>query len=232
MPFHTVEQGETLLALASANGLDSWEDIVNASENASIKDTLTDPGIVKPGISLFIPNKTMKQQPSAVDAKHPFQVKRPKAWLRLAMKDADGTALANCKYELTVAGTTTSGTIAAGGVIEQAVPIDTTAGKLKVSITDTTFEEWELKIGWMDPISEESGVQARLANLGFDFGDDLAGAVKAFQARVGLEVTGTIDDTLRDKLKTYYDPAEDETSLDVAPPDDATEDEPAEETQA
>ena len=30
MPFHTVQQGETLLGLASKNGLDSWEDIVNA----------------------------------------------------------------------------------------------------------------------------------------------------------------------------------------------------------
>jgi hypothetical protein len=217
MPFHTVVQGDTLLALASTNGLDSWEDIVNASENASIKDTLTDPGILKPGVSLFIPNKTMKQQPSAIDAKHPFNIKRPKAWLRIAIKNADGTALANCKYELTAAGKTTSGTIAADGIIEQAVPIDTTSGSLKVWTTETTFEQWELKIGWMDPISEDSGVQSRLANLGFDFGDDLAKAVMAFQARIGLTPTGTIDDALREKLASYYDPAQDETTQDVEP---------------
>jgi hypothetical protein len=223
VPFHTVQQGETLLGLASQNGLESWEDIVNAPENASIKDTLADPGVVKPGISLFLPNKTMKQQPSAVDAKHPFTVKRPKAWIRLAIKDADGAALANCKYELTVAGKTTSGTIAAGGVIEQAVPIDTTSGVLKVWTSDSAFEEWQLKIGWMDPISEDSGIQARLANLGFDFGDDLPSAVKAFQARVGIEATGTIDDTLRQKLATYYDPAQDESTQDVAPADDESE---------
>lgn len=205
MPFHTVQQGETLLGLASKNGLDSWEDIVNAPENASVKDTLADPGIVKAGLSLFIPNKTLKQQPSAIDAKHPFKIKRPTAWLRIAVKDAAGAALANCKYELTVAGATTTGTIAATGIIEEAVPIDVTAGKLKVWLADGSLEEWELKIGWMDPISEETGVQSRLANLGF--GDDLAAAVKQFQARVGLEVTGTVDDALRDKLKTYYDPA-------------------------
>lgn len=223
MPFHTVRQGETLLALASTNGLDSWEDIANASENASIKDTLADPGILTPGQSIFIPNKVMKQQPSAVDAKHPFQVKRLKAWLRLALHDGDGAALAGCKYELTVAGKTTGGTIAADGIIEQAVAIDTTAGSLKVWITDTTTEEWELKIGWMDPITEESGVKARLANLGFDFGDDLAPAVKAFQARIGLEPSGSIDDTLRQKLASYYDPAQDETTQDVAPAEAAEE---------
>lgn len=215
MPYHTVVQGDTLLALASKNGLDSWEDIVNASENASIKDTLTDPGILNPGVSLFIPNKTMKQQPSAIDAKHPFNIKRPKAWLRIAVKDAAGAALANSKYELTAAGVTTSGTIAADGIIEQAVPIDTTTGKLKVWTSDTTFEEWELKIGWMNPISEDSGVQSRLANLGFDFGDDLAAAVMAFQVRIGLTPTGTIDDTLREKLASYYDPAQDETTQDA-----------------
>jgi len=224
MPFHPVVQGETLLGLASTNGLDSWEDIVNAPENASIKDTLTDPGILKPGLSLFIPNKTLKQQPSAIDATHPFSIKRPTAWLRLAIKDADGAALAGKKFELLVAGKTIAGTLGADGVLEQTVPISTTGGTLKVWLTDTTFENWQLKIGWMDPISEVSGVQARLNNLGFDCGepdgvldDDTAAAIKAFQARIGADVTGTIDDTLRQKLTSYYDPAADETTQDAPP---------------
>ena len=74
MPFHTVQQGETLLGLASKNGLDSWEDIVNAPENASIKDSLKDPGVVKGGISLFSPNRVLKQDPKGVDSTHPFTV--------------------------------------------------------------------------------------------------------------------------------------------------------------
>lgn len=212
MPFYTVQQGDTLLALAVKHGLDTWEDIVNASENASIKETLADPGIVTPGINLFIPNKVLKQQPSAIDAKHPFQIKRPKAWLRLALKDAAGVALANCKYELSV-GTPASGTTAADGIVEAAVPIDTKSATLKVWITATELQEWKLQCGWMDPIGEESGVQSRLENLGF--GSDLTTAVKAFQERTGLEVTGTIDDAFRTKLTSYYDPATDETTLDV-----------------
>lgn len=215
MPFYTVQQGDTLLALAVKHGLDTWEDIVNASENASIKDTLTDPGIVAPGISLFIPNKVLKQQPSAIDAKHPFQVKRPKAWLRVALKDADGVALANCKYELSV-GTPASGTTAADGVVEAAVPIDTKSATLKVWLSTGELQEWKLQCGWMDPIGTDTGVLSRLTNLGF--GSDLTTAVKAFQERTGLEVTGTIDDAFREKLASYYDPATDETTLDVEPP--------------
>ncbi|HEV8432906.1 MAG TPA: hypothetical protein VGR95_05790 [Thermoanaerobaculia bacterium] len=216
MPFHTVQQGETLLGLAAKNGLDSWQDIVNAPENASIKDTLTDPGIVKDGISLFIPNRTLKQDPKPVDATHPYTVKRPTAWLRLAVKDASGAPLKDKKYELSVDSNVTSGTIPADGVIERLVSVYATDGTLTVWLDDQTTEVWSLRIGYMNPIDDETGVTARLANLGFDCGD-LASSVRAFQERVGLEVTGTVDDALREKLKTYYDPAQDETSQESAP---------------
>jgi hypothetical protein len=215
MPFHTVQQGETLLGLAAKNGLDSWEDIVNAPENASIKDTLTDPGVVKDGISLFIPNRVLKQDPKPVDATHPYTIKRPKAWLRLAVKDAAGAPLKDKKYELSVDSIVTSGTIPADGVIERAVSVHASDGTLTVWIDDATKEVWSLRIGHMNPIDDDQGVEWRLANLGFDCGD-LAASVSAFQERVGLDVTGTIDDALREKLKTYYDPAQDETSQDAA----------------
>jgi len=86
------------------------------------------------------------------------------------------------------------------------------------------LEACQRKIGWMDPIAEVSGIQARLNNLGFDCGDpdgapddDTTSAVKAFQARIGIDPTGTIDDTLRQKLAAYYDPAQDETTQDAPP---------------
>jgi hypothetical protein len=74
---------------------------------------------------------------------------------------------------------------------------------------------WSLRIGHMNPIDHDSGVIARLQNLGFDCGD-LASSIRAFQEKVGLEATGTIDDALREKLKTYYDPAQDEASQESA----------------
>src|SRR2546421_2382581 len=166
MPFHIVVQGETRLGLASKNGLDSWEDIVNAPENASIKDSLKDPGIVKAGLSLFIPNRVLKQDPKGVDATHPFTIKRPTAWLRLAVKDAAGAALADKKYELSVDSSVTSGTIPADGVIERLVSVHASEGTLTVWIDDQTTEVWSLRIGHMDPIEEETGVVSRLTNLG------------------------------------------------------------------
>jgi len=211
MPFHDVKQGETLIALAVKNGLESWEDILNASENADLKTKRPDPGILLAGDRVFIPNRVMRQEPSAIDAKHPFKISRPTAWIRLAVKDANVVALAGKKYELSVDSIVTSGSVPADGVIERSVSVTAEYGTLTVWLDETNTEVWSLRIGHMDPLDETSGVEARLSNLGFDCGD-LASSVRAFQEKVGLEVTGTVDDALRDKLKTYYDPAQDEGS--------------------
>jgi len=223
MPYHTIAQGETLFALAAANGLKSWKEILDAPENAELKKIRPDPGILLPGDRVFIPNRVLKQAPSAIDATHTFKVATPKAWLRLAIRDADGTALAGKKYELTVEGKTFSGTVAAGGIVEHAVGVAARNGTLKVWTSASEVEEWTLKIGAMDPIDALSGVQARLNNLGFDCGeadgiddDETKEGVRAFQARIGLEPTGVVDDTLRRKLLAYYDAAAVEAEQDAA----------------
>jgi N-acetylmuramoyl-L-alanine amidase len=225
MPFHDVKPGETLLGLAAANGLESWKDILDRPENAELKKKRADPGILKAGDRVFIPNREMRHEASAVDAKHSFKVSRPKAWLRLAVKDAAGEALAGKKYELAVAGTAVSGKLTVDGVIEQAVPVDTNEGKLTVWMDETATQVWDLKIGHMDPAGEVSGIQARLNNLGFDCGepdgvldDDTKSAVRAFQGLTGLEATGEIDDACRGKLLSFYDPAQDEKAQQVEPP--------------
>src|SRR5262245_53829369 len=206
MPFHEVKPGETLLGLAAANGLESWRDILDRPENAELKKKRTDPGILKAGDQVFIPNKEMGHEPAAVDAKHTFKIGPPKAWLRLTVKDADGQPHAGKKYELSAAGKTVSGNLPAGGLIKQAVPIDTTEGTLTVWVGNNS-QGWSLEIGHMDPIDELSGVQARLNNLGFDCGEpdgvedeDTQNAIRAFQVRLGLEATGAVDDALRQKI--------------------------------
>jgi len=216
MPYHDVKQGETLIGLAVANGIATWKEILDHPENAALKTKRSDPGILKEGDQVFIPNREMRHEAAAVDAKHPFTVSRRKAWIRLALKDAAGAALAGT-YALTVGSITSAGSIPAGGILEQAVPVTASSGSLKIVTADGQSEEWELRIGHMDPLDEESGVTARLQNLGFFRADgELAAAVSAFQERVGLDVTGVIDDAFRGKLKSYYDPAASEADLDVA----------------
>lgn len=225
MPYHVVKQGETLMAIAAKNGLESWKAIHDAPENAELKKSRPQPGALKAGDRWFVPSRELKHKPAAVDAKHPFKVSRPKAFLRLAVRDADGAPLAG-KYQLSAGGKSASGDVPADGLITLAVPVDTTSGSLVVTFADGTTETWNLHIGHLDPVAEISGVQGRLDNLGFPckatgtIDEATTNAVKAFQARVGLDVTGTIDDALREKLEAYYDVAADERTLDAPPADD------------
>jgi peptidoglycan hydrolase-like protein with peptidoglycan-binding domain len=74
-----------------------------------------------------------------------------------------------------------------------------------------TVYTWSLQIGFLDPIDELSGVQARLNNLGFDSGevDGLNGprtraAVKSFQKKHGLVVDGIAGPKTKAQLKRVY----------------------------
>jgi hypothetical protein len=204
MTEHIVQDGETLIGLASRYGLESWQEILDHPRNAELKAKRPDPGVLRPGDELYIPNPALRREPSAIDAEHKFKVARPKAWIRIAVKGADGAALTGQPYTLSAGGKKSAGVVPADGVLEMAVPVDVTSGTLTVG-----GETWTLQIGSMTPLDGDDGVLARLHNLGFDTGDPEAD-VRAFQARVGLEPTGTVDDALRDKLAAYYDPAKDE----------------------
>jgi len=227
---HTVKQGDTVIALAKKNGFPSAEAILNDSGNSSLKENRKDPGILLPGDTVVIPSREMLQKACAIDAKHKFKVTRPKAWVRMIVKDADGVVLAGKKYQLTIEGKVTLGTIPSGGILEQQVPVDAKSGRLTVYLSEkpNDVEIWDLQLGYMDPLDAISGVQSRLTNLGFDCCDDdgdptgelddrTVAAIKAFQARIGIDQTGAIDDTLKEKLTSYYDVAQDESTQDAKP---------------
>lgn len=223
MPYHDVRQGETVIGLAEEHALKDWKAILDRPENAELKKKRPDPGILKPGDRVFIPNRELREHPSAVDAHHKFVKKAPQAWIRVVVKDADGQPYAGKQYELTVAGKTVSGALGGDGLLEQPVPATATSGELKLWTAEGAEPEvWRLALGSMDPLDEVSGVQARLENLGFDCGgvtgslnDKTRVAVRSFQWLTGLEMSGEIDDALREKLASYYEPKTDETGLET-----------------
>lgn len=222
MPWHDVQQGETLLGLAEKNHLEDWRTIIDHPDNAALKEKRTDPGILRPGDRVFIPNREMREHASAVDQTHSFRLSRPKAWVRIAVKDDQGEPCADKRYVLEVEGETWEGNLGSDGVVEQAVPVDARKGRLEVWTSEEAAGVWELEIGSMDPIEEVSGIQARLANLGIDpgpidgaCGPETTAAIETLQRRVGLEVTGAVDGALSEKLAAYYDPGQDERDLEV-----------------
>jgi N-acetylmuramoyl-L-alanine amidase len=124
------------------------------------------------------------------------------------------SSFAGKNFELTVGDRKAQGTVPDDNVIAADIPLGSDSGELKVWLSDDpeVIASWTLKIGHLDPITEVTGVQARLNNLGYDAGnvdgsedEDLDAAVAAFQDDVGLEPSGEIDDDVRAALDQAHD---------------------------
>ena len=206
MPQYTVKQGDCISSIADRNGL-FWEQLWNHPSNASLKASRKDPNVLRPGDVVYVPDKREKTETGATDQLHRFRKKGVPAKLRLRLLDED-EPLANQHYTLEIDGQTFSGTTDSDGRIEQSIPPSAKQGKLVVG---DRRDEYALDLGHIDPISEVSGVQERLNNLGYDCGapDGVLGprtrtAIREFQKAMGLRETGETDDQTRRRLEQEY----------------------------
>jgi N-acetylmuramoyl-L-alanine amidase len=110
-------------------------------------------------------------------------------------------------YVFEIDGKTITGATDGDGWIDCPIPPKATKGKLVLAPGTPHETEVQLKLGHLDPIGELSGVKQRLRNLCFDCGTvndeetpDLEAAVRAFQAKHCLSVTGKADDATRAEL--------------------------------
>jgi N-acetylmuramoyl-L-alanine amidase len=200
--YYEVQQGDNLSLIALIFGFKDHTAIYDHPKNTQLKAQRPNPDILFPGDMVFIP-KRVKEQPCATDKRWRFVRGRPKKILRIIVEDSEGTALSDSPYELAVDRTqpipgrlegspqrTFRGNTGNAGLIEQAVPLNATRATLKVG----SFVR-DLQIGYLNPPEKTddqgvSGIQARLANLGYDPGpiDGILGprteaAIRAFQAK-------------------------------------------------
>jgi N-acetylmuramoyl-L-alanine amidase len=226
-----VKRGDCLLSIAYQTGF-FWETLWNLPENASLKNTRKDPGMLLVGDRIFIPELQTKTVPAGTDALHRFVRKGVPAKLRVVVEYEDDP-VANADYVLTLDRTIRQGKTDGQGLLEESIPPDASQGLLEVNGL-----RFDLQLGALDPSSEDIGSQQRLANLGFYHGelDGIIGpetqeAIGVFQARVGLPVTQELDDDTLDLLLHRHDDLhdrlapeeEDDTNAD-GDPDPATPD--------
>ncbi|MFO0837817.1 MAG: peptidoglycan-binding protein [Phycisphaerae bacterium] len=201
---HVVRQGECIYSIAKDHG-HFWETLWNEPQNADLRTARKSPNVLLPGDRVHIPPLRNKWEPGQSEMRHRFQRKGQPASFKMRVL-RDGEARGNEPYKLDVDGTTIEGTTDADGKLSAAIAANARRVKMWVG-KPSDVDEYSFLLGGIDPIEELSGVQGRLNNLGFDCGpiDGKLGpqtekALKTYQGRRKLPVTGQPDEATRAKL--------------------------------
>jgi len=206
-----IQAGDSIVNVAFQNGFFA-ETIWKDPANAALRDKRPDMNILLPGDELVIPDKRPKSEEVATGRRHPFRIKGIPAIFALQVFEAEEPR-SNQRYQLTVRGPSgvkeMEGETNADGVLRASIPQDAVEGELVIG---PDAQRLILQFGHLDPSDELSGVQDRLQNLGLQI-DDPAGqlgastrdALRSFQQRFGLKVTGEPDDATRQKLEALND---------------------------
>ena len=198
---HEIKQGETAAKIAEKYGM-TEKKIWDAPANAELKNKCDDSNILSPGDIITIPDMETKEESIQTGSKHRFQKKIGKIKLKIQLKE-DDEPRANIEYLFEVDGKLVKGTTDKDGYLEQEVPTKATKGIIYIG----EDEEIPVNIGKLDPVTDISGVQERLSNLGYDCGSvdgklntSTKAAIRGFQEKNNLDVTGEPDKTTREKL--------------------------------
>ena len=203
---YTVKQGDCMESIAYSHGF-FWETLWNLPENDELRETRKDPNVLLPGDKVFIPKLRIKEESCAEEECHRFRQKGVPAKIVIRF-EVDGEPRADEPYFVVIDGKRSNGRTDDEGIVELFI----SPGAKKGRITFPESErEYDLVLGGLDPITELSGVQGRLMDLGFFPGPvdnkmspELTEAVRTFQEKNDLEATGTLDkDTLQTIDKVF-----------------------------
>lgn len=229
--FHTVRQGEHLSRIAAQYGFQDFAVIWSHGKNAELKALRQNPNVLLAGDILFIPDKRDKDDSKPTDNKHAHDVPRPKLLLRVRLENLFEEPIANrpCLFreEKKAIRLTTNGQ----GQIEQEIPVKVEFVSVEVQPFDTQEVAIEVPIfvGHLDPVTEVTGWQSRLNNLGYAAGsapipprdpgqtpkeqlealppnrkEPLVSAIEEFQCDHHLKVDGICGGGTQAKLKEIH----------------------------
>ncbi len=201
---YKVAPGDCMSSIAYAHGF-FWKTLWNLGENAALKSQRKNPNVLMTGDLVHLPDLTVKQEPGATEKRHKFMLKGVPEKLRMRLLDVNHKPRHNLDYVIVIDGDSRRGKTDGNGELIESIPPDAKAGKIMLG--KKLSEVIKLNLGHLDPISEISGIKARLANLGFyrgaiDGNLDDAGkrGIRSFQTKQGLPVTGDADDATQQKL--------------------------------
>jgi hypothetical protein len=207
---YEVKFGECCSSIARKTG-HFWKTIWNHPDNSAVAEIRKLPNVLMQGDRITIPEIERKYETCAAEQRHRFVRKGEPSWFRVTLLKYDEPR-ANEPYTFDCDGAQRPGMTDIEGKVDEAIP--GTARVCKLIFNDDDEEDREVLIfnlGGLSPITEISGVQSRLEHLGFDAGpsDGQLGprteaALRLFQAKNGLTVSGTPDADTRAKLQERH----------------------------
>jgi hypothetical protein len=205
--FYTVKQGDWLASIAHQFGIPDWHTIWNLPQNQDLRNLRKSPNILFPGDQVYVPDIKPGEVTRATDQSHQFVRRKDKQPVRLQLFDGDKQPRVGVPYTFQAGNVTGDAETTAAGMVEQDVALDITSAVLTID-----NQAILLRLGHLDPIEETSGVQARLANLGYDpgeidgiYGPKTKAAIMAFQRECPpLKVDGICGQKTRQKLLEVY----------------------------
>jgi N-acetylmuramoyl-L-alanine amidase len=210
---HFVQQGDCLSRIARRHGVKDWRTVWQAPENAELRRKRKNPNILFPGDIVSVPGSGVDGKDLACGSGHVhrFVANLATRRVKLTLLDEAGGPLAKAAYRLAVGRTVFEGTTSQAGVLEHDVDAEAMEALLHLGPVVR-----RLAIGHLNPVRDTddggvSGVQARLANLGYSpgrvdgvLGPRTAAAIREFQEAHGLEPTGTIDEVFLDRIERTH----------------------------
>ena len=77
--YYTVQQGECLSSIARKCGFPDYATLYRDPENAAFRKKRPNPNVICPGDVLFIPDRAVKEIPSATDQQHQFTLTKKRS---------------------------------------------------------------------------------------------------------------------------------------------------------
>jgi hypothetical protein len=217
---YKVEQGDRLPTIAREKGFARWQTVWDFAGNAALKKLRADAHILFPDDEVSIPTKLSRvAEVPGGKAEYVVQSATEVFHVRFAEMEAMDGDPVMFRATPDAGGDLFEGELADDGAMEIDLPPDTTQVTVELFCGDgdDPFVTYTFAVGELDPFTETTGIQARLASLGYydgeidgDLGDVSKGAIVRFRSEYGLPLSDEVDDDLKDALEWVHD-ADDDT---------------------
>ena len=132
---HVVQQGDCMASIGMHSGF-FWETIWEHAENQQLKTQRRNPNVLFEGDVVRIPEKRLREEARATEARHRFRRKGVPETLQIILKDEFDQPRADLPYVLIIDGKSTKGRTDSQGKLRASIPPDANEGRLVVGEGD------------------------------------------------------------------------------------------------